>query len=156
MSNKVIEHLTGQVVLLVLLLFCFGANTALAQCPTPEWACSYWPTYLYGIEGEPIAYCEGPACFDKSYGDEITVVAADDKLFPDRFTLRYSGEMTNLSCVDVDTKFQTKANKTTLWMPENRHCAVEQYTVDHFYLHLFVSGSVNAPQCVGWVQCRIY
>ena len=149
------RRITGRAVAIGLALFWAGSGTALAQCPTGEWVCSYWPMLVYGVEGEFIAGCEGPACFDKSYGDEVTVVAADDSLFPDRFTLRHSGDINTLSCVDVETKLQNKARKTTLWMPESRHCAVEQHTVDHFYVHFFVSGSVNAPQCVGWAQCKL-
>ena len=149
------RRFAGRAVAIGLALFWAGSGTALAQCPTAEWVCSYWPTLIYGTEGEFIAGCEGPACFDKSYGDEVTVVAADDSLFPDKFTLRHSGYVNNLSCVDVETKTQNKADKTTLWMPEARHCAVEQYTMAHFYVHFFVSGSANAPACLGWVQCKL-
>ena len=156
MPNRLLQHVTSQVVSIMFLLFCFGASTAWAQCPTPEWACSYWPTIVYGVEGEATGHCEGPACFDKSYGDEVTVVAADDSLFPDKFTLRHSGDVINLSCVDVETKLQKKATKTTVWMPEQRHCSVEQHTVDHLYLHLFTSGMENLPECVAWLQCKIY
>jgi hypothetical protein len=150
------RRLTGGAAAIGLALYCLGSGTALAQCPTGEWVCSYWPSIIYGVEGEFIAGTQGPACFEPSYGDEVTVVAADDSLLPDKFTLRHSGYVNNLSCVDVETKVQEKAKKTTLWMPEARHCAVEQHTVDHFYVHFFVSGSANAPECLGWVQCKLY
>lgn len=131
-------------------LLWLGNNTALAQCPTAEWVCSYWPPFLGYEELAPTAACEGPDCFDKNYGGEMTVVAADDYLFPDKWKMRQSGVLMNISC---DSLEGSASDKTTLWIPELRHCAVAQQTENHFYLHFFASNP--ATQCLGWVECKV-
>ena len=62
-------------------LLILSFNAALAACPTAEWVCSFYPPVL-GYEASPTSWCEGPDCFDRAYGDESTIVAADDFLFP--------------------------------------------------------------------------
>jgi hypothetical protein len=131
-----------------LLLFSF--NAALAECPTPEWVCDFYPPVL-GYQASPTGWCEGPDCFDKAYGEESTIVATDDVLFPYKWKMRQSGVLMNVSCATLD---DSASSKTTIWLPEVRHCAVAQQTENHFYLHFIASNPVS--QCLGWVECKVY
>lgn len=146
-----IRRLVSRAIAIGLSLLLLGSNAALAACPTAEWVCSYWPPLLGYGELVPTGWCEGPSCFDKSYGEESTVVAADDFLFADKWKMRQSGVLMNVSCASLD---DSANSKTTIWMAEQRHCAVAQQTVNHFYLHFIASNP--ASECMGWVECKVY
>lgn len=129
---------------------------AVAECQTPEYICYTYPPYLNLPPLEPTwGGCLGPDCFDKSYGVEVTVVAVDDELYPDKFKLRHSGVVFNGSCAAVETKLLPHSiSKTTLWLPEQGHCALILKTDNHLYVHFF--GSTPDSQCLGWAECVVY
>ena len=132
----------------VLSMLFLSITPAHAACATPEFICDRYGE-MFGFVMVPVGACEGPDCFDKSYGEECTLTAADDTLFPDKWKIRQSGVLINLNCESLTDSPNTK---TTFWMPPKRSCAMFQQTVNHYYAHFFAS----SPECVGWVQCRIY
>ena len=133
--------------------FILGSSTALADCPTAEWVCStYGPILGFDLTATGNG-CVGPDCFDKVYGEESTVVAADDYLFADKWKMRQAGILTNISCALLQDSANTK---TTIWIPEERHCAVTQQTDYHFYVHFFASNPNPDSLCLGWAECKFY
>lgn len=144
------KRFLSRAIAVVLSLLLLGSSTALAACPPAEWVCSFWPQVIGYGELVPTGWCEGPDCFEKSYGEETTMVAADDFLFADKWKMRGSGVLINISCASLEESANTK---TTIWMAEQRHCAVAQQTENHFYLHFIASNP--ASQCVGWVECKV-
>ena len=139
---------------LAVALVVIGVPTQLrAECPDAQSVCGYWPIVVVGIPGEVTAWCEGPACFDKTYLSEAQIVAVDDEgLFPTTFKVKASGELTNISCVEpVETV--GKKDKATIKIPETRHCSISQQTDSDSYLWLISSDPSTG--CLGIVECRL-
>ena len=148
------QKLKTRLVATAFAMLILGSSQAFAACPTQDWVCEYWPPLLGYSDAVPTGWCEGPSCYEKNYGEETTVVASDDVLFPDKWLFRHSGFITNINCDEAtETKDKKEGEKTTVWVPQQRHCAVLHQTENHLYIQFIASNPETL--CMGWVECKI-
>jgi hypothetical protein len=114
---------------------------------TPQEGCdSYHPGSV------ATAFCEGEACFDMSYGQELRVVAADESGdFPRTWFAWHKGNMTpagGFAC-----GLRASGNKTRVEIPvDPPRCSADLQTNEYLYHEHFVSNPSTG--CLAWLECR--
>lgn len=128
------------------------------NCPDPQWVCDYWgPLYSRPV-GLATAACEAATCFDKTYGVEASIVAADGEgLFPRTFIARHAGTLVPVildSCEIGKSAVKKSETKTNVSIPAGTEfCVVELDTEDNYYLW-FITSSPTAS-CLSFVECKL-